>query len=271
MKLSCVLSACNLNPAYSDFIPMFITTWEKLYPTVSVKVILISNLLPKKLQQYQSNIILFPLINGVSDVFISQYIRLLYPALLDEFDGGILITDIDMVPLNRNYFTSNIESIENTKFVCYRDNYLNQKKTCLCYCVATSLTWKEIFHVKSVKDVRDRLINVFSTLNHVDEIKSWFKDQTDLYIYMMKWHKKTGGMVALNDSKTGHHRLCRYEHRYLITDKARNDIHTKIGQQKIVQMIKQGIFTDYHCCRPFKKYQKLNKQIVSFTGSISIK
>ena len=42
MKLDCVLTACNMNPLYSDFIPIFIKTWNKLYPAVDVKIIFIS-------------------------------------------------------------------------------------------------------------------------------------------------------------------------------------------------------------------------------------
>ena len=36
MKLDSVLTAVNVNPIYIDFIPIFIKTWKKLYPTVDV-------------------------------------------------------------------------------------------------------------------------------------------------------------------------------------------------------------------------------------------
>ena len=32
MKLDCVLTAVNENELYLDFIPIFIKTWNKLYP-----------------------------------------------------------------------------------------------------------------------------------------------------------------------------------------------------------------------------------------------
>ncbi len=43
MKLDCVLTSCNLNPLYCDFIPIFIKTWNKLYLDFDVKFVLISN------------------------------------------------------------------------------------------------------------------------------------------------------------------------------------------------------------------------------------
>ena len=40
-------------------------------------------------------------IENISTSFISQYIRILYPAILN-YKSGILITDIDMLPMNRD-------------------------------------------------------------------------------------------------------------------------------------------------------------------------
>ena len=63
MKLDCIVSACNMNPLYCDFIPPFIKAWKTLYPNVDVRIILISDILPSELQQYAEHIILFtPLI-----------------------------------------------------------------------------------------------------------------------------------------------------------------------------------------------------------------
>ena len=40
MKLDCVLTAVNENPLYLEFIPIFIKTWNKLYPGIDVKILL---------------------------------------------------------------------------------------------------------------------------------------------------------------------------------------------------------------------------------------
>ena len=102
MKLDCVLTAVNENKLYLDFIPIFIKTWNKLYPDVDVKIVLIAKDIPEDLILYKNNIILFNPIEDVLTSFTSQFIRLLYPCILD-YKNGVLITDMDMLPMNSTY------------------------------------------------------------------------------------------------------------------------------------------------------------------------
>ena len=87
MKLDCVITACNMNLIYYEFIPFFIKAWDKLYPNIDVKVILISDNIPEDLKPYLDNIILFEPVHGVSTSFTSQYIRILYPCILNYKNG----------------------------------------------------------------------------------------------------------------------------------------------------------------------------------------
>ena len=59
MKLDCVLTAVNEKELYLDFIPIFIKTWNKLYPGVDVKIILIAKKIPERMLSYKDNIIIF--------------------------------------------------------------------------------------------------------------------------------------------------------------------------------------------------------------------
>ena len=129
MKLSCVLTACNDIPLYYDFIPLFIKTWNKLYPDVDVKIIFISDSIPTKFIKYSDNLILFKPLPNISTAFISQYIRLLYPAILD-YKYGILITDMDMLPMNRSYYTKNIEIFPDDKLIYLRTVLLKSASNC---------------------------------------------------------------------------------------------------------------------------------------------
>ena len=79
MILDCLLTAVNEKPLYLDFVPIFIKTWNKLYPNVDVKIILIANKIPDKLLLYKNNLILFKPIKNVLTSFTAQFIRLLYP------------------------------------------------------------------------------------------------------------------------------------------------------------------------------------------------
>ena len=90
MLLDTVLTAVNDNPLYIGFIPYFIKMWKLLYPKVDVKIIVVAERIPENLEEYNSHLILFKPIQGVSTAFTSQYIRLLYPCLL-KCKGGVLI------------------------------------------------------------------------------------------------------------------------------------------------------------------------------------
>ena len=159
MKLDCVLTAVNNNPIYIDFIPLFIKTWNKLYPSVDIKIILIHSEIPENIKKYEKNIILFKPLPNVSTSFISQYIRLLYPALLN-YENGIMLTDIDILPMNRTYFTKNIKHIPNNKFICMRSGLLSEKQISICYCVSNNKTWGNIFQIKTLEDIKTRLIKI---------------------------------------------------------------------------------------------------------------
>jgi len=249
MKLDCVLTAVNDNKLYLDFVPIFIKTWNKLYPRVNVKIILIAHEIPENLIVYQNNIILFNPIDNISTAFISQYIRLLYPAILN-YENGIMISDIDILPMNRTYYTENINNFSNDKFIYLRDVLMdNYNQIAMCYNVATNKLWGDIFEIKSLEDIRRTLTDKFNNIHYVDGHGSfgWSTDQIDLYNNLMKWNTITNNLIILNDNSTGFCRLDRDEF--------------TLDDINIVNNIKNGIYTDYHCYRPFKDYEYINSKI----------
>lgn len=247
MKLDCVLTSVNENPLYINFVPFFIKTWNKLYPNVDIKIILIANEIPLNIKEFEKFIILFKPIKNISTSFISQYIRLLYPCLL-EYKNGVMITDIDMIPMNRKYYTDNINQFDNDKFIYYRENIcFSQKQIAMCYNVATPAIWKQVFDINSLNDIINRLKIRFESINYIDGSKGkcWFTDQLDLYEYIMKWNNKYQNLICLKENYTKFKRL---ENFSIDDDNIRNNI-------------TNGIYTDYHCYRPMDKFSELNYTI----------
>lgn len=247
MKLDCVITSVNNNNLYIDFIPIFIKTWNKLYPTIDVKIILINEEIPSHIKKYKSNIILFEPLPNISCSFISQYIRMLYPAILD-YKNGVMITDMDILPMNRKYYTENIKNIENNKFVYMRNVLLNVKEIAMCYNVATPNIWSSIFNITSLQSIKERLITVYEQ-NQYDGMPGgtgWNLDQLHLYKNVHNWHKQTGNFVILNDSSTGYYRLDRAKFLF---------------NQTTINNIKHGKYSDYHCLRPYSQYEGINETI----------
>lgn len=249
MILDCVVTACNNNELYIDFIPIFIKSWNKLYPNVDVKIILISDTIPVKFEEYINNIILFKPIPNIETSFISQYIRLLYPCILN-YKNGILITDIDMIPMNSTYYTKNIENINNDKFIYYRDVLMEYKQIAMCYNVALQNTWSQVFNINSIEDIKQRLIDVNKNINYIDghNQSGWFTDQIDFYKYIMEWNNKTNNFVFLNDNNTGYNRL---------------DRETFTLDSSVINLIKNKNYSDYHLFRPYKDFKNINDTILS--------
>lgn len=249
MKLDCILTSVNENKLYLDFIPIFIKTWNKLYPDVDIKIILIARNIPDNLLSYTNNIILFEPIENILTSFTSQFIRLLYPCILN-YKNGVLITDIDMLPMNNTYYTKNIIEYDNNKFIYYRDEIcLRYKQIAMCYNVATPEIWKDIFKINSLEDIV-KYIKTTSDKNSIKEGHGnvgWCIDQTTLYNIVTEWNKKTNNFVRLNELQTRFKRL----------DRIRFDI----SDVNIRKNIIEGNYTDYHCYRPMSKYSDINWEI----------
>lgn len=249
MKLDCVLSAVNENPLYMDFVPIFIQTWNKMYPHVDIRIVLIAHNIPENLLQYKNNIILFKPIENVLTSFTSQFIRLLYPCILN-YKNGVMITDIDMLPMNRTYYTENIKLYDNSKFIYYRDNVcFNEKQIAMCYNVATPDVWKSIFNINSLEDIIFKIKDI-SKNNKIIEGHGnvgWCIDQITLYDNVINWNKKTNNFICLKENQTGFNRL------------DRNTFN--INNINIRNNIINGVYCDYHCYRPMSVYSKINYEI----------
>ncbi len=263
MKLDCVLTACNNNPLYAEGLPTFIKGWNILYPNIDVKIIFINDKIPETLKKYSNNLILFKPIKNISTAFISQYIRLLYPALLKNYKNGILIADIDILPLNSEYFTKNIENLENNKFIYYRHEAIdNNNEIAMCYNVALNTTWKDIFNINDENDIIERLTNVYNSIPYYKiGGKGWSIDQIHLRTYTNIWNNKTNNFISLKN--TGYVMLQRNGYNNLFSWSARGRWYKDYKKEQIVENIKSGYYTDYHFHRPYSKYKATIDYIIN--------
>ena len=187
-RFDCVLTAVNNNADYIQYIPNFIKTWSFLFPEVDIKIIFINDELLPELKPFEQYITLFKPISNIDTVYIAQNIRIYYPAIINK--KGVLITDIDIYPLNRNYFEKPtvLNTLSNT-FISYRPkNCVGNDQIALCYNMASSHIWSIITGVKGINDVRKKLIDNYPRNYGVysppplDWLKhGWFKDQEQLY------------------------------------------------------------------------------------------
>lgn len=244
MKLGTVLAASDNNPLYCDFIPYFIKAWLRLFPEINVVIVLVSDTLPLELEAYKQHIHLFKPILGLHSAYIAQMIRLLYPRELTDNQDGILITDIDMIPLNAKYYQENIKMLPNNVFVSYRD-ILYPDQLAMCYNIASSEIWNQLIGPGSVESLLRKFYNI--TYTGQPGHNGWYSDQE---VLIKAYKSYNGPKIILHDKYTEFKRLDREDK--VFEDKERLEI-----------AIQTNMYSDYHCLRPYNKHKQINDFILN--------
>lgn len=180
MKLDCVLVACNDNPKYLDFWPLVKQAWW-LIAKLPCILVYVGEALPEALANDMA-VRHFKPIHGWPTATQAQCIRLLYPALL-KCEGAVMLSDMDMIPMQRNFFVNGFNQFEDTQIVSLRGIDEHDKQVYICYVGATPKVWSAIFHIETEEDIR-------STMTKWSSIESdgehggigWCTDQVILYM-----------------------------------------------------------------------------------------
>lgn len=251
----CVLSAVNNNNDYLQYIPDFVKSWLFLFPNIDIKIILINNIIPDELLDYSKYIILFKPIEGQNTAYTAQNIRLYYPAILGK--GGVLITDIDIFPMNIKYYTQKkvSDGLENNKFIIFRNAGATDKnQEAICYNMASSETWKKLNNCHNLEDIKKKLIESYPN-NYGVYMPSplhwlkygWFKDQEELYKMI---HESKIPFVRIGDSQ-----LRRIDKLNLTIEKV----------EKIKNDIKNKKYSDFIPCRKDNaQYEEINNLVIKY-------
>ena len=249
MKIDVVLVSSNDNKEYYRFYPYIKPIWEKVLQCKCI-LIYIGTVLPNELEKYRDDIIMFEPIENLHSAFIAQNIRLLYPALLDKYENGILVGDVDSIPLNRKYFVNQVEDIPDNYFINYSHdpNMYIVNEYNLSFCLTNSKVWKEIFNINDTESIKERLIE-WNRLNGKYIFDEKFRskcvgfhfDQQILYKYIEEWKKENYNRLTLFN----------LNERKRLTP-------ALINENNFVQKIKNGELDDNIFLRPYDKKYKIN-------------
>jgi len=184
-----VLLACNENSHYLDFWPIVRRAWTQL---VGIRAVLVyvGAELPAQLQG-DPDVIFFKAISSWPTATQAQCIRLLYPALLAG-SAGVTINDMDMVPMQREHYTDDFAHYSADKLVGLRGIDEGWREIYMNGIAAAPATWGEMFSIRTVDDVRDRL-REWSELHVADGVHAikggvgWCTDQRLFYTHVKEW------------------------------------------------------------------------------------
>jgi hypothetical protein len=248
-----MLTASDLNRRYLDCWPLARRAWQEIAGLVPILVVVArSEEIPDELRN-DPNVQVFEPVERLHTAFQAQCIRLLYPALLDG-GGGVITSDVDMVPLNRSYFHSSPARIPRRHFLAYRDVLLFGDEIPICYNAALPGTWGELFQIATVGDVRERLLEWADGLNY-DGVRGghgWGTDQIVLYRTAVDRGRRARDVWILDDRYSGYHRL-------------NTSALGPSGPEHLLRKgIRRGEYSDYHLFHPYKKNREINERIVEW-------
>ena len=237
----CVV-ACDLNQNYWEFYPLVRECWKKIVG-IETTLILVGNTIPEKLMRYKDDIILFPPVPYIHSAFQAQCVRILYPAIMN-CQEGIITSDMDLIPLSHNYYSDIASRYTQNDFIVYRDCISEHDQYPICFCAAYPSSWGDIFGVRSVEDIHDRLASWYTNdyTAGSPSSRSWAADQLELYKAVNKWE---GNVVRLRDENTGFNRLDRLDMEDVMKSK---ELHRT--------WINQALRTDFHLPRPYRNNAK---------------
>jgi hypothetical protein len=228
IRIDRVIVATDAHPGYMEFWPIVARAWKHLIgikPTLALvadKSVTVDESL--------GDVIRFKPIEGIATGQQAQVIRLLLPAYFE--DEVCITSDIDMLPISKEYFIDLVKDIPNDNFIVYRDTAYGKDypQYPICYVAGKGKLFKEIFNIRDVKDI-PAIIKRWHKLN-----LGWATDEKVLYTSLQKWPG-----FAKRCVKFGHvdiHRIDRSDWTY--SDK----------------LLKTNHYTDSHMLRPYRKYKK---------------
>ncbi len=189
MKIDRVILSTDNHPNYIQFWPIVAKAWNKLGIKPTLAFIGSTDV---EIDKSVGDVFYFEPIKNIKTSFQAQTIRLLLPALFPN--EVCLISDIDMFPLQKEYFQDSIKNIQDDFFVVYRNKaYDNElKKYPMCYVAAKGSTYKEVFKINKVSDFKN-------TIKKWKKLKlGWNTDELVLYKTLQDWKHFDKKCILLN-------------------------------------------------------------------------
>jgi len=249
MKVDRVILSTNDNPLYIEFWPLIANAWNNMRVKPTLALIGDENI---RIDESLGDVIRFKPIPGIPTGFQAQVIRLLLPIYFEE--EVCLISDIDMLPLNKELLLDVIADIPNDKFVVYNNKLYDCLKNIsiypMCYNAAKGKTFKEVFKINDPQQI-PQLIKLWYNFSSNLNIDNSFQDK--------EWAKK---IIWLTDERMLAeylHSWNNYESRCLKLDYTFDRLIDRSNWQYDVNLAKNNFYREAHLPRPYRNFENKKK------------
>ncbi|MGE0206436.1 MAG: hypothetical protein AB7R69_01155 [Candidatus Babeliales bacterium] len=233
LTLDRVILSTDANPNYIEYWPLVAKMWKEVVgirPTLAL-------IADKSVEIDESlgDIIRFEPIPGIPTSLYAQCIRLFLPLLFPN--DCCIVSDIDLLPLSRDYFTERIKDLADDVFVVYRDSeeFERQfKEIPMCYVAGKGKIFAEIFKIFTKEDIPQKIKEWHDTAI------GWTTDQKMLYKTVLAWDGYESRCIRLGKTD-------------VVSPRTRID---KINWRYDVGRIEEGTYVDCLPPRPYSAYKK---------------
>lgn len=231
MKIDYVFIGSDLNPMYLDFWPIISRIWREVFNMTPV----LGLICDEDSDFYDDGCGLvkrFKAIEGINTGLQSQIVRLYMPKFLE---GNILLSDIDMAPLSKNYFIEKVKDFDQSKFYVFSaDNpeCLANSEYPICYNLGHSSSYNKIFDLDKSWE---------SFVKELDSMNmGWGTDQRFLFKKLNEYERINPNSVVL------------MERGWCGPAKGRID---RLAWKYDSNLVKEGHYIDSHLLRPYSAYK----------------
>jgi len=226
LELKRVILSTDQNPFYTEFWPIVAPIWNEMGFKPTLALIAEND---ADIDTSLGDVIRFSPLPDIPHSLQAQTIRLLLPILFP--DEGCLISDIDMIPISRNYFLDGAAVCPEDGFLVYRDRAEGciGSRYPMCYVAAKGSVFASLFQISN-RDQIPQLIHLWANRGY-----GWNTDELILYSSVNQWEKRGGHVVRL-----GHETFGRLDR----------------GNWKIdFESLDLSQYIDCHCPRPYSAYR----------------
>jgi hypothetical protein len=231
VNIDYAIVGCDENPLYLDFWPLVSKIWKTKIGITPV-LGLITNEDSETIETEYGLIKKFKKVEGINPSLQSQIVRLFLTKFLN---GYSLISDIDMLPLSKDYFFKNAEKINENNIIVYSsDNRecIQNEMYPMCYILAHTNTYSKIFDLNLSWEYFCCFLN--------DKKQGWYTDQKYLYEKINAF-KRNGNETILLERKWNPTASKRIDRAFWVYN---------------LDKVKEGYYIDSHLLRPYFKHKE---------------
>lgn len=199
LKLDRVIVSSDTHPNYYPFWPIVARAWKEVVGIQPTLILIAPPDFP--IDTSCGDVIRIDPIPGIPTAKQAQVIRLLAPALFEN--EVCIVSDVDIIPLSKKYFTNSIATIAEDKFVVYRDKAYDNRgsRYPMCYIAGKGYIFREIFNIDLKQSFQEAVTHIIQKWHHLNY--GWETDEKVLRQYLHSWKKFHSHCVRLGHRVSG--------------------------------------------------------------------